>query len=289
MSISKDIKKYSKEQNINYNDFLNFIGLVELRHKLKTIEVEPNPSSKTKEKVEDLWGKDIQNGFTNILEKYKKHLNVYNFIKKQEKFSIYISLKKITDKRIKLLTVEEDENKDDSFISRIMSRKTNEDILREEELNELKKVAFKDPFLISELQTYYIVEEILNRGFYDKDEYTNEYIDFKTNEFEKIQSTIRYKKHKVNPEKFIQSLKENASEYTVEMYCKEHDNLFCKACYYSNKNNEISMIEFMESKKDVKELSLYKLLDIANTPETSEEYYKVLEEIKSKLRMRFMI
>lgn len=291
---------YSEEMTLNYSAFLKFIEKVELKHLIRTLDLDPNPSFRVKAKIENTWNEETQNHFVAITEKYKNNLFLYKFLKSSNKFEIYTAFNKIKNRRIARLKPN-DEDYEDNFLNKVMFTKKRSDYFNEREFEELSKVDFKDPFLISELQVYYVATEILNANEIVDNQFINKYIDFASNTFFRINSIKMKNKIKKDENNSIKTLKSNIRNFTTDMYCKEHDNLFCKKCYYNGDLHKTSMLQHYvneATKADLTEeerekrkinLKLFNILNNSYTIEESKDYNETVEEIKQKMRTKLLM
>lgn len=297
MIIDKRTEGYSEEMTLSFEDFINFIEKIELKHLIKTLILNPNPSMKVKLKIETNWEERANNNFVELSKKYEERLFLYKFIKTVDKPLIFSSFQKIKEERIKRLT-----NLDDygnAFLNKVMNEKRIHDHYAEKEISELNKVNFEEPFLISELQTYYLATEILNANIIVKNRFVNKYINFEDNTFLEINLNKTSNK-KEKAENYIRELTLNARKFTIEMYCKEHDNLFCRKCYYKGNLHKKNMLQHFvdeateknitsdEAEKRNLKLLLFNILNNADSIETSQAYNEITEEIKQNMRSKFL-
>lgn len=291
---------YSEEMTLNYSAFLKFIEKVELKHLIRTLNLDPNPSFRVKAKIENTWDEETTNHFTAIVEKYKNNLFLYKFLKSSNKFAIYTAFNKIRDIRIDRVKPDK-EDYENAFLNKVMSIKKKTDHFNEREFKELSKVDFKDPFLISELQVYYVATEILNANRMVDNQFVNKYIDFESNTFFRINTIKMKNKIKKDENNSINTLKLSMRMFTTDMYCKDHDNLFCKKCYYNGDLHKTSMLQhyvneatkadLTEEEREKRKINfkLFNILNNSYTIENSKEYNEIIEEIKQKMRTKLLM
>jgi hypothetical protein len=246
---------YSNESELTLEYLIDYIGFVELQIVMNAYYLDPNPSVKVKQRLEDIWiEKDEQKNYESIINKYKNLMYLYNALTKKESFISVNFLKSVVD-----YGIEEHTYKEELY-------GLNE---KEKEIKEIfNSVDFKSNSKYSEKFAYHITHYIRNKNnlygenyFINNVEENKDYLEFKTFSFKRYDdSPVEQPISDEMVEEIKRQIKLRTELFKKENICEEHRAPFCEKCFYQKYKILGFQLEYITKNGDNDEKLNYRLI-----------------------------
>lgn len=267
---------YSNESELTLEYLIDYIGFVELQIVMNSYYLEPNPSVKVKQRLEDIWiEKDEQKNYEGIINKYKNLMYLYNALTRKESFISVNFLKSVVD-----YAIEESNYKDELY-------GLNE---KEKEIKEIfNSVDFKADSKYSEKFAYYITHYIRNKNniygenyFISNIEENKDYLEFKSFSFKRYDdSPVEQPISDEMVEEIKRQIKLRTEIFKKENFCEEHRVPFCEKCFYQKFKIIGFQLEYVTKNGDNDDKLNYRLIrrirKSLNSDEIEEINYYIYE------------